>query len=116
VPEFSVPKAARRRPEQAAGTGPVSSNGAAKPARPRRSRGIRALIGAGLALVVVLGAVVPGIAYARGFTKADGGHVIVVRNGGPFDDNSVRQVIQPNSSLTSTGLFSSDHPYPSTQR
>jgi hypothetical protein len=42
--------------------------------------------------------------------------VIVVRNGGPFDDNSIRQVIQPNSSLTSTGLFSTDHPYPSTQR
>jgi hypothetical protein len=42
--------------------------------------------------------------------------VIVVRNGGAFDDNSVRQVIQPNSSLTSTGLFSSKHPYPSTQR
>ena len=65
-----------------------------------------------VALVVVLGLVVPGIAYASGFTKADGGHVVVVRNGGPFDDNSIRQVIQPNSSLTSTGLFSAEHPYP----
>jgi len=69
---------------------------------------------AGLAVLFVV--IVPGVAFMAGFTKADGGHVIVVRNGGPFDDNSIRQVIQPNSSLTSTGLFSSDHPYPSTQR
>jgi hypothetical protein len=68
------------------------------------------------AIVVIFVGVVPGIAFAAGFTKADGGHVIVVRNGGPFDDNSIRQVIQPNSSLTSTGLFSKGHPYPSTQR
>jgi regulator of protease activity HflC (stomatin/prohibitin superfamily) len=83
---------------------------------PRRRSGRRVLISVGVVLVVVLGVVVPGIAFASGFTKADGGHVVVVRNGGPFDDNSIRQVIQPNSSLTSTGLFSADHPYPSTQR
>ncbi|MEU2349669.1 SPFH domain-containing protein [Modestobacter sp. NPDC049651] len=82
----------------------------------RRSRRRRLLVGLVAALVVVLGGVVPGTAYAAGFTKADGGHVIVVRNGGPFDDNSIRQVIQPNSGLTSTGLFSDEHPYPSTQR
>nr|WP_179722510.1 SPFH domain-containing protein [Petropleomorpha daqingensis] len=82
----------------------------------RPGRGRRRLIGAVAVLVVVLGAVVPGVALAAGFTKADGGHVIVVRNGGPFDDNSIRQVIQPNSGLTATGLFSKSHPYPSTQR
>ncbi|TFV75037.1 SPFH domain-containing protein [Blastococcus sp. CT_GayMR19] len=74
------------------------------------------MVGAVVSLTVLLVAVVPGFAFLSGFTKADGGHVIVVRNGGPFDDNSIRQVIQPNSSLTSTGLFSTDHPYPSTQR
>jgi SPFH domain / Band 7 family len=84
--------------------------------RRRRSRGVRWLVGLAVGLVVLLVGVVPGIAYAAGFTKADGGHVIVVRNGGPFDDNSIRQVIQPNSGLTSTGLFSDEHPYPSTQR
>jgi hypothetical protein len=83
---------------------------------PRPVRGSRILVGAVVSLAVLLVAVVPGFAFLSGFTKADGGHVIVVRNGGPFDDNSVRQVIQPNSSLTSTGLFSSEHPYPSTQR
>ncbi len=79
-------------------------------------RGMRILIALGVAAVVLAGAVIPGIAFATGYTKADGGHVIVVRNGGPFDDNSIRQVIQPNSGLTSTGLFSAQHPYPSTQR
>ena len=83
---------------------------------PRRPRGLRVLGALVVALVVVVAGVVPGIAFAAGFTKADGGHVIVVRNGGPFDDNSIRQVIQPNSGITSTGLFSSAHPYPSTQR
>ncbi|MCU1670915.1 MAG: hypothetical protein JWP40_3842 [Blastococcus sp.] len=81
-----------------------------------RSRGFRLLVGLGITVVVVLVAVVPALAFLTGFTKADGGHVVVVRNGGPFDDNSIRQVIEPNSSLTSTGLFSSEHPYPSTQR
>ena len=85
-------------------------------ARPGRPRGRRLLLTTVVTLLVVLGAVVPGIAFAAGFTKADGGHVVVVRNGGPFDDNSIRQVIQPNSGLTSTGLFSDEHPYPSTQR
>ena len=84
------------------------------PRRPSRWR--RALVVVVAAVVVIFAGVVPGIAFASGFTKADGGHVIVVRNGGPFDDNSIRQVIQPNSSLTSTGLFSKGHPYPSTQR
>lgn len=83
---------------------------------PRRRRGIRILIVLVAALVVIFLGVVPGIALLSGFTKADGGHVVVVRNGGPFDDNSIRQVIQPNSGLVSTGLFSAKHAYPSTQR
>lgn len=69
-----------------------------------------------LALVVIIFGIVPGIAWIDGFAKADGGHVIVVRNGGPFDNNSIRQIIEPNSGLVSTGLYSSQHPYPSTQR
>jgi hypothetical protein len=81
-----------------------------------RSKAERVAIGLALTLVVVLAGIVPALAFATGFTKADGGHVVVVRNGGPFDDNSIRQVIEPNSGLTSTGLFSAEHPYPSTQR
>ena len=73
-------------------------------------------VGVVVVLILILGVVVPGIAWIDGFAKADGGHVIVVRNGGPFDNNSIRQIIEPNSGLVSTGLFSSQHPYPSTQR
>jgi hypothetical protein len=113
VPDSPLGKLARRRPGATPAAGTDAGAGGTTAPRPR---GRRVLLGLGTALVVLLGAVVPGFAYAAGFTKADGGHVIVVRNGGPFDDNSVRQVIQPNSSLTSTGLFSSEHPYPSTQR
>jgi hypothetical protein len=83
---------------------------------PRRRRGVRVLVALAAAVVVVLVGVVPGISFLAGLTKADGGHVVVVRNGGPFDDNSIRQVIQPNSGVVSTGLFSTEHPYPSTQR
>jgi regulator of protease activity HflC (stomatin/prohibitin superfamily) len=81
-----------------------------------RKRSTKVLVALVAAVVVLLVVVVPCFAFLTGFTKADGGHVVVVRNGGPFDDNSIRQVIQPNSSLTSTGLFSAEHPYPSTQR
>jgi hypothetical protein len=84
------------------------------PRRPSRRR--RLGLGLAIGVVVLVAGVVPGIAFLSGFTKADGGHVIVVRNGGPLDDNSIRQVIQPNSALTSTGLYSKAHPYPSTQR
>lgn len=38
--------------------------------------GMLALLAAGTALVT-------GVAYLAGFTKADGGHVVVIRNGGP---------------------------------
>src|SRR4051812_3443921 len=72
----------RPQPPQPAGAIPVHP-----PAR-RRS-GSRVLIGLVVGLLVLVGAVVPGIAWAAGFTKADGGHVVVVRNGGLFDDNSI---------------------------
>lgn len=49
-------------------------------------------------------------------TKADGGTVIVVRNGGPLDDTSVRDVVQPNSSITWQGWHSEEHQYPASQR
>ncbi len=93
----------------------MSDRSVAASKRPR-SRGRRVAIVIGVVLVALFVVVIPGLAFVTGFTKADGGHVIVVRNGGPFDDNSIRQVIQPNSGLTATGLFSSEHPYPSTQR
>jgi hypothetical protein len=56
------------------------------------------------------------LGFATGWTKAAGGEAVVVGHGGFLDDNSFRQVIQPNSELTYTGLWSIDHPYPASQR
>jgi SPFH domain / Band 7 family len=51
-----------------------------------------------------------------GFDKTGGGEIAVVRNGGPFDNNRVRQIIQPASNLTWTGFWSVMHRYPAQQR
>ncbi|MFC5832720.1 SPFH domain-containing protein [Nonomuraea insulae] len=51
-----------------------------------------------------------------GMRSTGGGEVAVIRDGGPLDDNKVRQVIDPGSGVTWTGLWSSSHPYPAQQR
>ncbi|TMM03128.1 MAG: SPFH domain-containing protein [Actinobacteria bacterium] len=48
--------------------------------------------------------------------RTSGGEVAVVRNGGPFDNHRVRQVIDPASGLTWTGWWSQVHKYPAQQR
>lgn len=75
----------------------------------------RAPIIIGAAVIAVLGAILL-IVSGPTFTKADGGTVVVVRNGGWFDDTSVREVVQPNSSITWEGWHSTEHPYPASQR
>ena len=50
------------------------------------------------------------------FDKTSGGEVAVVRNGGMFDNNRIRQVIDPASGLTYTGMWSHVHKYPAQQR
>jgi len=50
------------------------------------------------------------------FAKSGQGTVAVVRNGGPFDNTRIRQVIPPNSGLTYIGLKSTIHRYPANQR
>ncbi|MEV0148034.1 MULTISPECIES: SPFH domain-containing protein [unclassified Nonomuraea] len=56
------------------------------------------------------------IGLVGGLERTDGGEVAVVRDGGPFDDNKVRQVIDPASGLTWAGWWSSVHGYPAQQR
>lgn len=63
-----------------------------------------------IVLIIVL------IGVFSGYDKTGGGEVGVVRNGGMFDNNRIRQVVQPASGLTWTGMFSSMHRYPSQQR
>jgi hypothetical protein len=67
-------------------------------------------------LAVAAMAVYAGLGTIVGLTKTDAGDVGVARNGGWFDDKQIRQVIQPASGLTWTGLWSTLHTYPAQQR
>ncbi|MEW9529996.1 SPFH domain-containing protein [Microbispora sp. NPDC049125] len=79
----------------------------------RRSfRGIAIL--AVIALIVVA---VPAVIGAfNGFERTSGGDVAVIRDGGPLDDNRVRQIIDPASGVTWIGWWSQIHRYPAQQR
>jgi regulator of protease activity HflC (stomatin/prohibitin superfamily) len=67
-----------------------------------------------VAVVAVLGVLVP--AATSALTKTQAGEIAVVRNGGPLDNNRIRQIVQPASSLTWIGLYSVKHSYPAQQR
>jgi regulator of protease activity HflC (stomatin/prohibitin superfamily) len=69
-----------------------------------------------LAIVAALIAVPMLIGLVGGLESTGGGEVAVIRDGGPLDDNKVRQVIDSGSGLTWTGLWSSVHLYPAQQR
>ncbi|WP_063813889.1 SPFH domain-containing protein [Herbidospora daliensis] len=56
------------------------------------------------------------ITYATGFTQTDAGVVTVIRDGGPFDESGIRQILNPASGPTWTGFMSAAHPYPAQQR
>jgi regulator of protease activity HflC (stomatin/prohibitin superfamily) len=57
-----------------------------------------------------------GVSFSDAFDRTDAGEIAVVRNGGPFDDRNIRQVIQPASGLTWIGWYSESHKYPAQQR
>jgi uncharacterized membrane protein YqiK len=67
----------------------------------------------GVALAVVIPTI---IGLIGAYMKTDGGEVAVVRNGGWLDNNQIRQIIDPASSLTWTGFWSTAHRYPAQQR
>ncbi|HOY80549.1 MAG TPA: SPFH domain-containing protein [Rhodoglobus sp.] len=67
-------------------------------------------------ILAIVGVIFAGIAYVDSLNKADGGEVIVVRNGGLFDDNQFREIVTTADGLTSTGWWSQIHRYPTTQR
>ncbi|GLX00802.1 SPFH domain-containing protein [Microtetraspora sp. NBRC 16547] len=81
----------------------------------RRSGGFRKW-----AILMVIAAIilaVPTVIGAfGGFERTGGGEVAVIRNGGLLDDNRVRQIIEPGSSVTWIGWWSQIHRYPAQQR
>ncbi len=68
------------------------------------------------AVIVVIGAFVVLPAFFGAFDRTSGGEVAVVRNGGPLNNNRIRQVIDPASGLTWVGFYSTSHKYPAQQR
>jgi regulator of protease activity HflC (stomatin/prohibitin superfamily) len=73
----------------------------------RSLRKLITLIAAVLCIALIVG--VAGVRIARG----SAGTVGVVRNGGPLDKRTIRQIIMPGQGLTYTGLFSqTPHIYP----
>nr|WP_284288532.1 SPFH domain-containing protein [Angustibacter aerolatus] len=84
--------------------------------RPRRRMGRGRLALVVLVLLAIVAVVTTSVVLGTGFDRTAGGEVAVVRDGGPFDDNQVRQVLQPASQRTWTGLFSTSHTYPAQQR
>jgi regulator of protease activity HflC (stomatin/prohibitin superfamily) len=75
-----------------------------------RNRGIRLF---GSVIIAILGlALIVAVSGVR-VTRGDVGTVAVVRNGGPLDTRSIRQIIMPGQGLTYIGMFSqSPHVYP----
>jgi len=69
-------------------------------------------------IVLVAAAVVIGgcMALFGGYGSTDGGHIAVVRNGGPLDNTRIRQIVPPGSGRTRIGLYSTMHKYPTSQR
>ncbi len=50
------------------------------------------------------------------YSTPEGGQVIVVRNGGPFDDKQIRQVVPNGAGNTWVGWASDSHPYPASDQ
>ncbi|MFI0447741.1 SPFH domain-containing protein [Actinomadura sp. 6N118] len=65
-------------------------------------------------LVLVGGPLLNGL--LSGYERTGGGEIAIVRNGGFFDNNRIRQVVDPGSSRTWIGLYSKVHKYPAQQR
>jgi regulator of protease activity HflC (stomatin/prohibitin superfamily) len=82
----------------------------------RSSRGPFTRVAVLTLFVVVIALIFGLVALTTGFDRTQGGEVAVVRNGGPLDNNKVRQVIEPASALTWTGMWSTSHKYPAQQR
>jgi regulator of protease activity HflC (stomatin/prohibitin superfamily) len=84
----------------------------------RRARRSPALVWAGGAALALgfLFLLILAIGFISAYDKTSGGEVAVVRNGGLFDNNRIRQVIDPASGLTYTGMWSHVHKYPAQQR
>jgi hypothetical protein len=84
-------------------------------ARAKSSSPISRLVGGLVVVAVIVGAIF-GFVALTSFSRTDGGTTMVIRNGGPFDSQDIRQVLPPASPRTYSGMFSEEHRYPAQQR
>jgi regulator of protease activity HflC (stomatin/prohibitin superfamily) len=88
-------------------------------ARARKDAG-EVYLGAVIGTLVAFGAIVALVWVlvwqTSSFDSTDGGHVAIVRNGGPLDNTQIRGVLPANSGRTNIGFFSTLHNYPTSQR
>lgn len=94
-------------------SGHHSDFGAGKPRRWTPLR-VTAFVAASLFTVIVGFPVLFG--FLGSWNNVDAGHVAVLRNGGMFSDSNVRGFLDPASSLSYTGIWSTEHVYPAQQR
>jgi regulator of protease activity HflC (stomatin/prohibitin superfamily) len=81
-----------------------------------RGDAVAATIGVGVVIILFISLIWFLVWEAESFDSTDGGHVAVVRNGGPFDNTKIRQVLDTSSGRTNIGMFSDMHNYPTSQR
>lgn len=85
----------------------------------RESKGwtpLRVTAAASATLLAVLLGIPTLFGVLGAFNNVDAGHIAVLRNGGVFSDSNVRGFLDPASSLTYTGIWSTEHVYPAQQR
>lgn len=79
----------------------------------RRGPSLRAKVLVALGVIV---AIIALVTVWNGFNRAEPGFVSVVRDGGPFDDRGVRQILTPADGLSWTGVQSTFSDYPTSER
>jgi len=82
----------------------------------RRRRPALRIINVVIAFFVILALIVGLCELFGGWAKTDGGHVAVIRNGGPLSNTKIKTVFDPSSGMRFVGFYASQHDYPSSQR
>lgn len=79
-------------------------------------RPVRVAAAAVTALVFVVLGLPALVGFLTAWNNVDAGHIAVLRNGGMFSDSNIRGYLNPASSLSYTGIWSTEHVYPAQQR
>lgn len=79
-------------------------------------RVVTAILAVIAAIVLLIFGIAALVGVASAWDSTNAGSVAVIRNGGPFSNSNIRGHIDPASSMTWTGIWSTDHHYPAQQQ